>query len=132
MTLPEEHLKPIFQMVEDGLPYHLAVRAFGFTSRAANKWFALGKTFPHGVYGKFRQGVIKAQAKCAHDRIKDVKIAGAVSWQAAAWWLERTFPADFASDRELIQDLKRFLKERRKEKAKVLGARAKRRKPSDE
>jgi hypothetical protein len=55
----------------------------------------------------------KKEAEAVVRAVEQVRLAGAKSWQALAWWLERKHPEEWSADREVLRELKRFLKERR-------------------
>ena len=47
----------------------------------------------HQIYSDFRDAVEKARAEAEAQKLKAIHIAATDgTWQAAAWWLERSFP----------------------------------------
>lgn len=47
-------------------------------------------------YRQFRQAIEKAEAEAAMTMVGAVRAAAPTSWQAAAWWLERKYPDEWA------------------------------------
>ena len=44
---------------------------------------------------EFLEAVKKAKADAIHERLAIIRRAGIKSWQACAWWLERTYPDQY-------------------------------------
>jgi hypothetical protein len=54
----------------------------------------------------------KAEARAVVQRVRAIRSAGETgTWQAAAWWLERCFPEDFATNRAEVRQLLKEVRE---------------------
>lgn len=49
----------------------------------------------------FSEAIKKAEASCKHRNIALIQKAALTTWQAAAWWLERKYPNEFALKHKL-------------------------------
>ncbi|MGL4444246.1 MAG: hypothetical protein ACRCU1_11510 [Alsobacter sp.] len=58
-------------------------------------WLARGRDGEHG-YAEFLDRVKGAEADIELEMVSRIKAASFDSWQAAAWFLERTRPHDYA------------------------------------
>ena len=98
-----------------GMPVEYAAEAAGIVRATLYNWKARGKLEPRSIYGKFLGAVKKAEAELMAECLRAVKV-GVKSWQSRAWILERKWPGIWSTDRELLQELKRFLREQKKER----------------
>jgi hypothetical protein len=70
-----------------------AVQAAGIGTSTFWVWMNRGEEEKTGRYREFRDAVKRAQADAVMARVEVIRSAGlSGSWQAAAWWLERTQP----------------------------------------
>lgn len=72
-----------------------ALRAGNYLETAA-RYAGIGETTLHEWrhrYPEFRVAVEKARADAEARNVAVIQQAAAQTWQAAAWWLERSFPA---------------------------------------
>ena len=101
---PERQAK-IVQAITAGNYLETAARFGGITDRTLHRWMAKGKEEPGSIYGQFCQAVEKARATAEVRNVALIqKAAEAGNWQAAGWWLERSFPKRFG--RRLQQEVK--------------------------
>ncbi len=115
------HLTPKLQAaivihLERGLPVEYACQAVGISKQMFYQWKKLGLADPKSVYGKFLDCVKRTEAALMSECMEAIKNA-VKSWQSRAWILERKWPEIWSSDRELVQELKRFLREQKKREA---------------
>jgi hypothetical protein len=106
----------IVEALEMGVPRTVACR-FGPVSWSTFKnWMHRG-TRPRAPrqFVAFVAAIKGAEQKALLHHIRNIHAAGAKHWQASAWWLERQLPEEFSIDRELLNDLKRFLRDRKLE-----------------
>lgn len=88
---PEVH-KRIVDMVRAGNYPEIAAQAAGINSATYYRWMQKGEdgTAP---YGEFREAVKEAQAAAESHAVTTIrKAAMDGTWQAAAWYLERSKP----------------------------------------
>lgn len=87
---PETHER-IVEALRGGNYIEHAVQAAGIGTTTFHVWMERGDTEKTGKYREFRDAVKRAQADAVLSRIEIIQDAGASgTWQAAAWWLERT------------------------------------------
>lgn len=86
---PEIRLN-IINYIKAGNYYETAALASGITAKTFYEWMAKGRKMPASDYGEFRNIIEKAHAEAEARNVLIVEKAAEKSWQAAAWWLERT------------------------------------------
>ena len=87
----------IVESVRAGTPIIHAAAAAGVTSTSTiYQWIAKGGKDPASPYAAFARDIKSAEADAVAKNVRIVLQAGEKSWQAAAWWLERTHPEEFA------------------------------------
>lgn len=94
--LTEELTQIICENIELGLSYNLTCQAAGISFETFNEWMKKGETEADDKFVYFYNSVRAAEAKCARlslERIRDAAKGG--TWSAAAWLLERRYPADY-------------------------------------
>jgi hypothetical protein len=75
----------ILDVLRDGVYLETAARLGGISYETLNEW---RKRFP-----EFAEAVEGARAEAEATMISRVRSASVDHWQAAAWWLERSFPS---------------------------------------
>lgn len=85
--MTDEVVAKIIEALRAGNYLETAARVAGITYETLNEW---RKQFP-----EFSEAVEKARAEAEARNVAVVQLAGRSQWQAAAWWLERSFPARF-------------------------------------
>lgn len=89
-----EHL---VKAIEAGNYVETAVRACGIGTSTYYRWMETGEAdVAHGkatIYRDLWEAVKKAEAEAETKALKQIRSAASESWQAAAWYLERKFPA---------------------------------------
>lgn len=92
-----ETVKRLLDGIRAGLPYHLASEAAGISLSTFNEW-QRGE-FPRGADKELRtyflDELTRAKGESALRNIALISNAAKEDWRAAAWILERRFPADF-------------------------------------
>jgi len=68
----------------------------GIHERTFYNWLTRGENAKSGVYFQFLQAVKKASASGKVEAIGVIRLAGKEQWQAAAWYLERRDPENWA------------------------------------
>jgi hypothetical protein len=108
--LTPEAQKAIVEGVAAGVPRAFAAMRAGVTERCLYQWLAKGRKGGkrNAVYVQLFQAVQKAEADAVARNVALVQKAAAKSWQAAAWWLERRYHAEFGrKDRTIIQPVRK-------------------------
>ena len=98
--------KAICKDIADGMPFRWASRNNNITEKTFYNWYNRGKKADDGIFKEFFVEVEKAKAKAVKYNVGVVMNAGKKSWQASAWWLERTCPEDFGTKKEVKADVK--------------------------
>lgn len=83
----------ILTALRHGVPRTHAVAAAGIVYETFRSWIC--KTEPD-FKPAFLANVEKAEADCVAARVRTIIKASKKTWTAAAWWLERRYPNDFA------------------------------------
>lgn len=84
----------------------VAAQAAGVGWSTFMGWLAEGRTQTAGAKRDLLDAVEKAEALAVQASVGVVRHAARDSWQAAAWWLERRYPDDYARrDRVPVEQL---------------------------
>jgi transposase len=78
-------------------------------------WMAKGRCQKSGPYRDLLDAIKKAEADAEVRNVAIIQKAANKTWQAAAWWLERTHPDRWASDRHIIRDVIRQMAQQEKQ-----------------
>ena len=81
-----------------------AAERAGVTVRSLYRWMAAGKK-RGSPFASFLSALKKAERDAVARHVAAVQFAAATTWQAAAWWLERKFPASWGKDAEVIREI---------------------------
>jgi hypothetical protein len=81
----------------------------GVGRRTVYTWLKRGRREKEGPYFEFRHAIKKAIAQKEANAVESIQAAGADSWQACAWLLERRFPERWSSNRKEIAELRKNL-----------------------
>lgn len=87
--------EPLIKLLKSGVPVVHACDAVGICPATYYDWIKLGERAKSGQYHEFYLNVKKARAEAIARNVAIIQKAAGHSWQAAAWWLERTCPAEF-------------------------------------
>jgi hypothetical protein len=86
----------LIKLLQSGVPVIHACAAIGLSEPTYYDWIARGKEGKTGQYVDFLNDINKAKAQAVSRNVALIqKAASGGTWQAAAWWLERTQPLDF-------------------------------------
>jgi len=99
--LTPEVQEAILKVIRSGGTYAAAARYVGVTETTLYEWLAKGRD---GLqpYATFAEAVEKARAEAEMKFVGVVRQAAeSGTWQAAAWWLERRLPSDWALKQQL-------------------------------
>lgn len=109
--LNEEVARRIVDLVRVGNFLETASEAAGVERRTVSRWLKRGAEEETGPFREFREAVEKAQAESESRDVALIAKAAKDDWQAAAWRLERKFPAKYAVRvRQVIEEeLQRLL-----------------------
>jgi transposase len=91
--LNAERQERILQALRAGNYVEVAARYGGIGYSTMRTWIERGEKETDGPYRDFMEAVEKARAEAEVGMVAVVKNAARTQWQAAAWWLERSFPA---------------------------------------
>jgi hypothetical protein len=106
---PERH-KLVVESLAAGVPRVFAAMRAGITERCLYQWLAKGRKGGkrNELYVQLFQAIQKAEADAVARNVAIVQKAASKSWQAAAWWLERRYHAEFGrKDRTVIQPVRK-------------------------
>ncbi|MDP2216027.1 MAG: hypothetical protein Q8J68_01890 [Methanolobus sp.] len=87
--------EPLIKLLKTGVPVIHACDAVGITSVTYYDWMKRGEQETTGHYHDFYLQIKKARAEAIARNVAIIQKAAPHTWQAAAWWLERTCPAEF-------------------------------------
>lgn len=73
------------------------------------KWMARGRKETEGIYFQFVQAIKKARSEAMDRNVEIIQTAAKKTWQAAAWYLERQFPEEFASESKTVRELRKII-----------------------
>ena len=109
--LNDEVQRRIVDLVRVGNFLETAAEAAGVERRTVTRWLTRGSEEESGPFREFREAVEKAQAESESRDVALIAKAAKDDWQAAAWRLERKFPAKYAVRvRQVIEEeLQRIL-----------------------
>lgn len=86
-----------------------AARYAGIGYTTFKNWMVRGRA-GEKPYAAFLSSMEKAEADAVIRNVAIIQKAAGVSWQAAAWWLERKFPELWSRDNVLIRQMQADLK----------------------
>lgn len=104
----------IIDLVRNNRNYTTAAREAGIGERTFYIWRARGETEinrlaaggrprpSESIYLRFAQDLEKARGEAFGYAVEQVRRAMPDSWQAAAWWLERTAPNEYGRANRMI------------------------------
>lgn len=105
-----EVIQCILDALRTGNNRTTAAKYAGICYRTLYYWIRAGKNpAADARFKEFRAQVKKAEAEAVVRNVALIQAAASTQWTAAAWWLERSHPLQWASDKKLIQELKRRL-----------------------
>ena len=91
------------QLIEVGVPVSSAVSVVGISKPTFYLWMRDGEKAKSGKMRTFFESVSSAKDKAIARNVSIVqKAASEGTWQAAAWWLERTCPEEFGRDKQNV------------------------------
>lgn len=86
-----------------------AARA-GVTDRTLRNWIARGRQ-GRKPFVSFVSALKKAERDAEAFAVRSIVAAGQKNWTAHAWWLERKFPEDWATNRAEVRALRKDVAE---------------------
>jgi transposase len=85
----------IIDAIQAGNYQDAAARYAGIDPATYYRWMSKGED-PDSPYSEFREAIERAKAAAEVESVAIIKLAARDgTWQAAAWWLERTRPQKF-------------------------------------
>lgn len=107
--LTPEVQEKICEILREGNPRRTAAILAGIDERTFQRWMAAGEKGKK-PFDAFVVAVKKAEEEAVRKHVAVITKAAEKNWQAAAWWLERRYPADFGKkdniDLSLAGDVK--------------------------
>lgn len=103
-SLTKEVQELICKCIRAGNNLGASAQSAGITPQAMNNWLREGQKKKDGKYFYFFQAVKKAEADAQVHAVAIIRNAMGKSWQAAAWWLERKVPQEWAK-REYVEQV---------------------------
>ena len=116
--LTPEVQKIIVDRVAAGVPLKYAAQGAGIGERTLRRWMADGRA-GNKPFSALMAALKKAEADAIARNVGLIQKEAAKTWTAAAWFLERRYPDDFASHRRDVAELRRDVAELRKLLAKL-------------
>ncbi len=112
MARPSKYDQPAAEVlltaVAAGLSNKTAAELAGVSERTLYGWMRRGKAGEQ----PFLQDIKRGQAEAVGSAMKVIREAAErVTWQAAAWWLERRHPDLYGSERRRIRELEKLVDE---------------------
>lgn len=102
----EAAMERLFKALEAGNTFGNACTLAGIGARTFYRWKAEGETAKEGTFARqFWQKVKDAEAQAIHRNVLVIQTAAKKSWQAAAWWLERKYPEDWARHERITSEV---------------------------
>ena len=95
VKLDDVRQRLIVTSIAAGVPRKYAAQRAGVCERSLRAWLARGRREPDGIYAAFLAAIEKAEADALARNVAIIQKAANSTWQAAAWWLERRYPAEF-------------------------------------
>jgi len=92
-ALDQDRVDRVLQGIKLGLPFVHACARAGISQDTFGRW--------RKQSADFAEEVKKAEAEAIARNVTLIQKAAGTSWQAAAWWLERRHPQDFAKTERL-------------------------------
>jgi hypothetical protein len=87
--------EPLIKLLRSGVFITHACNAVGINPDTYYDWMKKGEKATKGTYRQFYLDVRKARAEAIIRNVATIQKAAPDSWRAAAWWLERSCPAEF-------------------------------------
>ncbi|TGC07414.1 hypothetical protein [Methanolobus halotolerans] len=87
---------PLIKLLKSGVPVVHACDAVGISPSSYYDWMKLGERATSGQHHEFYLRVKQARAEAIARNVAIIQKAATHTWQAAAWWLERSCPSEFA------------------------------------
>jgi hypothetical protein len=89
-----EARKTIIDAIEQGTPYRHAAAMAGMSEDTLARW--------REDDAELAESIKAAEGRAVAGRLARIRTAEPTHWQAAAWWLERKYPAEFG---RTVQDV---------------------------
>src|SRR6266446_2860070 len=81
----------IVEAIKAGNYLETAAQSAGVSYQTLNEWIKHGEAESKGAFREFAEAVKKARAFAEARAVRVIRDAAPKTWQAAAWWLERSF-----------------------------------------
>ena len=108
--LTPDRMKILMDNIRQGVPFKYAVRVAGIGEMTFHRYKAKSKQIHERLllegrapktkaerwHMAFKDELDRAEAAAVARNVGLINIAASTNWQAAAWWLERTFPEFYA------------------------------------
>ena len=94
--LTPETQDSIVEAIREGMYQEIAAATVGISTSTYYRWMERGQTGQpeDEPYREFREAIEKGRAEAERAKLKVIsREAEKGNWTAAAWWLERSFPA---------------------------------------
>ena len=95
----------VCEAIAAGNTRHDAAGYAGVGTSTLNHWLTRGRKARRGPYRQFLEAVKRAEAGAVVRNVAIIQKAANKTWQAAAWWLERKNPQDWAGYRHEVREL---------------------------
>lgn len=86
----------LLDYIRDGNTDHDSARLVGLSPASLCGWTKRGREEGEGIFFDFLKDYEKAKAEAVAASVAIIRRAAVDKWQAAAWWLERRYPKEWA------------------------------------
>ena len=111
LKLTKEITEGICEAVRNGNFPEVAAKRMGVGVRTFYTWMKLGRKFPDGIYGAFRQAILKSSSDCEIDAVAAIREAGQEDVRHLQWLLERRYGKRWSRAATDLQQLKLLVAE---------------------
>jgi len=99
--LTPERQGAIVKLIREGNYIYRACQAVGISQQTYEQWVKRGEQGDGEIYIAFLEAIKKAESEFIAENVAIIQTAAKKNWFAAAWLLERKYPAEFGKRVEL-------------------------------
>jgi transposase len=107
--LTPELQKQVCDSIRKGNYHTVAAKVAGISVKTLRNWLTHGKKFPHGIYGEFRDALLRAEGEAEETIVPEIRSSPDLNDKK--WWLERKHPHRWGRDRLRVRELEKRVAE---------------------
>jgi hypothetical protein len=111
LQIDQKAAAAVIEATGKGVPRGHAADLAGLERTTVWRWMTKGRKQADGPYRIFFNAMKKAEADFIQRNLEKIETAGADSWQAMAWLLERRHPEQFGPQRQEVAMLRKQVQE---------------------